>query len=342
MEPLRDEKFFDLKMKSREFRDKTLYTVYYTIRAPTEKKYCPIDIDGVRFRLNRETGDIDFYPRDIVQASKDASVRRSKILLNMLLNMNDFDYFATLTFDKYCVDRTDPEAVYKCYVKFVDLMKKKFPQFRYVTVPEQHKDECIHFHMLIGGLTAKQLGLVNSGKVCCSWATKNGYKIDCCSREYFEKTKDEHQLTETDGEPIYNVTTFPYGITSVSRIVSRERCNTYVKKYIDKNFGSTDTFKKRFFYSSNLNVPEVVDRLIGSGFKVPKDIDKLGNITKSALFMYSESQHYNENFNTMQFWVDNGYKTALERELVPVELLDDVQFDFLEDYDEDKKQDRLL
>lgn len=72
-------------------------------------------------------------------------------------------------------------------------------------------------------------------------------------------------------------------------------------------------------------MPEVVDRLIGSGFKVPKDIDKLGNITKSALFMYSESQHYNENFNTMQFWVDNGYKTALERELVPVELLDDIQ-----------------
>lgn len=320
---VKENQVYDLKLKSRQFREKTLYSVYYTARSPTPKRFGPIDIDGVRYRQNFETGEIDYYPRDKVESSNSASVRRSKILLNMLLDMNDFDWFATLTFDSYCVNRTNPEAVYNCYKKFIDLTKKKYPSFKYVTVPERHQDGCYHFHMVIGGLTAKQLGLTYGGYVSCSWAVKNGKKIDCCSEEYFNKTKDQHTLTDTDGEPIYNVTTFPYGHTTVMRIISRERCNTYVKKYIDKNFGSTETFKKRFFYSSNLDVPPIVERLIGSGFECPKDIDKLSLVIDSALYQYSEKQHYNENFNNMQFWVDNKYSQALEKGLIPVELLDD-------------------
>ena len=62
-----------------------------------------------------------------------------------------------------------------------------------MTFPERHEDGNFHFHMLINGLTPKQLGLVNSGKVCCSWAKKKTdygvEKIGYCSREHFEKTK---------------------------------------------------------------------------------------------------------------------------------------------------------
>ena len=88
----------------------------------------------------------------------------------MLLEMNDFDWFATLTFDKEKIDRTNDELVYHAYKKYIDNTKQRFPSFRYLTVLERHEDGCIHFHLLIGGLTTKQLGLVNSGKVCCSWA----------------------------------------------------------------------------------------------------------------------------------------------------------------------------
>ena len=300
--------------KQRIYRDKTLSSVYFKSDKQVEKKSQPIDIDGIRYKLNLETGEIDTYKKSEVQNSMACSLRRTKILLNMLLEMNDFDWFATLTFDKDKIDRTNDELVYRAYVKYINNIKHQFPSFQYVTVLERHKDMCIHFHLLIGGLTTKQLGLVNSGKVCCSWAT---YKDGVASKQYFERTKEKHILTDTDGLPIYNVSTFPYGLTTVTRIVSRERCNTYVKKYINKDIGkSTEIFKKRFFYSRNLNVPSIVDRLVGADFETPKnimDIMSEDNHIKNAEYI-----HYNKEHNILQYWEDNETKNCINNGLVPL------------------------
>ena len=107
-----------------------------------------------------------------------------KILMNMLLEMNDFDWFATLTFDKDKIDRTDDEIVFNAYKKYINNIKKQFPSLGYMCFPERHEDDCIHFHMLLNGIRPKELGLVNSGKVCCSWAT---FKNKVSSYEYFER-----------------------------------------------------------------------------------------------------------------------------------------------------------
>ena len=309
---------YDLVMKTREFREKTLCSVYYKPNKHKEKQFMPVDIDGYRYRLNKSTGEIENYTRQQTKDSIGASVRRSRIILNMILDMNDFDWFVTLTFDKSMVDRQNADAVYNCYSKYIDNLKHKYINLRYVFIPENHEDGCYHFHGLIGGCSMKQLGMVNSGKVCCHWADKKYNGI--CSKEYFEKTKHNHTLTETDGEPIYNLMTFQYGFTTASRICSRQRCNTYVKKYIDKNFGSTDIFKKRFFYSSNLKVPKIAEVLIGSDFNVPKDICNVPAVIDSLLYTYSEQQRYNENFNVMQFWVENNLKHNLEKDLIPLDI----------------------
>lgn len=322
----KESKVYDLKMKSREYRDKTLYSVYYKPREKPERKFKPIDIDGYRYRMNLETGEITLYSRDLTQLSKMSSVKRSRIYLDMLLEMNDFNCFVTLTFDKLRVERSNSIKVYDAYSKFIFGIKKKYPWCRYITVAERHKDGCYHFHLLMGGLTVQEMGLVKTDKVCCHWARKNGI----CSKEYFELTKDRYTLEETDGIQLYNMTIFPYGFSTVSLIQSRERCNAYVKKYIDKNFGSTEDFKKRFFYSSNLKFPKIEDRTINSS-KVIKDISKLGVINNSALYEYSEMQRYNKDFNTLQFWVDNEYKSALEKDLIPMELLEDVQIEIKEE-----------
>lgn len=272
MEELEKQKTaYYLFQKDRVYRDKTLTSLYFkSNKEQVEKKSQPYDIDGIRYKLDLETGEILTYKKSEVQNSMACSLRRTKILMNMLLEMNDFDWFATLTFDKEKIDRTNDELVYGAYVKYINNIKHQYPSFRYLTVLERHEDGCIHFHLLIGGLTTKQLGLVNSGKVCCSWAY---YKNKIASREFFERTKSEHELTDTDGLAVYNVTSFPYGLTTVTRIASRERCNSYVKKYINKDIGkSTEIFKKRFFYSKNLNRPAVVDRLIGADFDTPKNI----------------------------------------------------------------------
>lgn len=308
---------YHLFKKDRIYRDKTLSSLYFkSTKEQAEKKSQPIDIDGIRYKLDLETGEIANYKKSEVLNSMACSLRRSKICMNMLLEMNDFDWFATLTFDKERIDRTNDEAVYNAYKKYIDNTKQQFPNTRYLTVPERHEDGCIHFHMLLGGITTKQLGLVNSGKVCCSWAyTKN--KVS--SKEYFERTKHEHELTDTDGLPIYNVTTFPYGFTTVTRIVSRERCNSYVKKYINKDIGkSTEIFKKRFFYSRNLNVPTIVSRLIGADFETPMNIKEI--MFNSPHLQNATSVQFSEQYNVLQFWEDNETKQIIDSGFIPLQL----------------------
>lgn len=304
-----------LFQKDRIYRDKTLTSLYFkSNKEQVEKKSQPYDIDGIRYKLDLETGEILTYKKSEVQNSMACSLRRTKILMNMLLEMNDFDWFATLTFDKEKIDRTNDELVYHAYKKYIDNTKQRFPSFRYLTVLERHEDGCIHFHLLIGGLTTKQLGLVNSGKVCCSWAY---YKNKIASREFFERTKNEHELTDTDGLSVYNVTSFPYGLTTVTRIASRERCNSYVKKYINKDIGkSTEIFKKRFFYSKNLNRPAVVDRLIGADFDTPKNIKDI--MSHNPHLQNAEYKNYNEDHNILQYWEDNTVKQCIDNGLVPL------------------------
>ena len=305
---------FNLFKKDRIYKDKTLSTLYFRSNKNQDKKSRPIDINGIRYKLDLESGEISNYTKKEVLNSMSKSIKRTKILLNMLLEMNDFDWFATLTFDKEKIDRTNDAEVFNAYVKYINNIKHKFLSLRYICVPERHEDNCIHFHLLIGGVSANQLGLVNSGKVFCHWAY---FKNKICSKDYFEKTKNEHELTETDGLSVYNITTFPYGLTTASRIASRERCNSYVKKYIDKALGtSTEIFKKRFYYSDNLEVPTIVDRLIGSDFSSPKNLN----------FMFSDDPHlqnakyvnFNKDYNVLQFWEDNNLKECIDNGLIPL------------------------
>ncbi len=313
---------YHLLKKDIIFRNNTLSSLYFLSNKQVQKKSCPYDIDGIRYKLNLETGEISNYTKREVLNSMACSVRRTKILLNMLLEMNDFDWFCTLTFDKEKIDRYNDAEVFNAYVKYINNIKKQFPTLRYITVPERHEDLCIHFHVLIGGVSPIVLGFVNSGKVCCSWAMKNGKYIDICSKEFFDKTKSEHELTCTDGLPIYNISSFPYGMTTASKIASRERCNTYVKKYIEKALGSTEIFRKRFYYSKNLNVPEIVKQLVGADFIEPKKLSSLNLKNIDPIFKVADSFNYNEEHNVMQYWVDNKQKALVESGIIPVGCAD--------------------
>ena len=305
-----------LFQKDRIYRDKTLTSLYFKSgKQQVEKKRRPIDIDGIRYKLDMETGEVDTYTKREVLNSINKSLTRTKIAMNMLLEMNDFDWFCTLTFDKDKIDRTNDEAVFYAYKKYIDNTKKQFPNLGYMCFPERHEDNCIHFHLLINGITAKQLGLVNSGKVCCSWAT---LKNKVASKEFFERTKHLHELTDTDGLPIYNVTTFPYGYTTVTRIASRERCNSYVKKYVEKALGSTEIFKKRFYYSSNLKVPDIVERLVGADFEKPKSIIEMQSIKNNLHLQNAEYINYNKDYNVLQFWENNFTKEMIDDGCVPL------------------------
>ena len=119
---------YNLFQKDRIYRDKTLTSLYFkSNKERVEKKSCPIDIDGIRYKLDLETGEIDTYTKREVLNSMGASLRRTKIAMNMLLEMNDFDWFATLTFDKEKINRTNDAEVFNAYKKYIDNTKKQFP-----------------------------------------------------------------------------------------------------------------------------------------------------------------------------------------------------------------------
>jgi hypothetical protein len=309
----KDKMTYNLCSTERIYRNDTLMSFYFQPNKKIIKKFKPVDIDGERMKLNLETGEVTNYKKKDILNSYGASLRRTTICMNMLLAMNDFDWFWTLTFDRAKIDRTNDEEVFNCYKKYINNLSHKYPNFGYMCFPERHEDGCIHFHLLVNGITPKQMGLVNSGKVCCHWAKKKYNGI--LSKEFFEKTKHLHELIDTDGEPIYNVTSFAYGYTTVSKIVSRERCNTYVKKYVEKALGSTEVFKKRFYYSKNLNVPDIVKRIIGEDFTTPHNIEeylKDNEYIKNAIY-----EPYINDYNILQIKIDNNTKQNISDGLLP-------------------------
>lgn len=319
---------YNLYSKERIYKNETLMSFYFQPNRKIIKKWIPYTLSsGEIVQRNIDTGEIRNYKKRTILASKTASLNRTVILMNTILNMNDFDWFFTITFDKQKIDRTNESAVFDCYVKYVNNLKKQFPSFAYMTFPERHEDGCFHLHMLVTGFTPKQMGLVNSGKVCCHWAKKrNKYGIleglGYCCKNYFEKTKHLHELKETDGEPIYNATSFAYGFTTVSRICSRERCNSYVKKYVEKALGSTEKFKKRFYYSSNLKVPDIVKKLIGADFEKPLNLkyDAIEEIDKNIYIDNAKGQPYVSDYNVLQIKIDNAIKKDLDKGLIPLDI----------------------
>ncbi|MBQ7308258.1 MAG: hypothetical protein IJW82_07025 [Clostridia bacterium] len=260
---------YKLYKKVKEFRNHTDISYYCRNTLKIEKHWKPFTYaDGERVKQNIETGEQVYYTYQERLQSVIQSVSRTKDRLYALCDANDFDYFITLTFDKYRIDRENPEIVVECYKKYIAKLSRKVPTLRYVTVPELHHDKtgnCLHFHILMGGISAKDLMLTNSGKVCCSWATK---KNGICSKEYFEKTKYKYQIQlpngeiaypkGTDGFTLYNVNSFHYGLTTATKIANRDKTNSYVRKYLDKGMRSLSKFFyiKKFYYSRNLNMPK--------------------------------------------------------------------------------------
>lgn len=318
---MQDKNTYNLFVKERRYRDTTLLSYYLRPNKPIIKKCSPIDIDGERLQLDHTTGEVKNYKKKTILQNRNSSVARTRILLDMLLEMNDFDWFWTLTFDKEKIDRTDANKVFHCYEKYIDNLSHKYPNFAYVCIPELHEKGCYHFHILAKGITVKEMGLVNSGKVCCSWATlKNGI----ASKEYFDRTKHlyEDVLKETDGQPVYNITSFAYGYTTCTRIMSRAKCNSYVKKYIQKSLDSRfleEGYRKRFFYSKNLNVPEVVTRLVGSGFTNPKrKIESFECVANDPLYQSSYNRSVYNEHNILQCRVDNDTKDYIDKGIIPL------------------------
>ena len=319
---------FNLKRTEMIYRDRTVLSYYFFPDEPFERKHKPIDINGYRYKLSLETGEFRPYDKRECEQSLNQSVNRSLRKINQLLEMNDFEFFFTFTFDE-SHNRSNDDYVYYLIGKYFKNVRKQHSDISYFGVPERHEDNCLHFHVLMNGDDLlSELKMVDSGKVCCHWAT---FKNGICSKEYFERTKEGRELNLTDGLPVYNVTSYKYGFSTATLIASREACNFYVKKYVEKALGSTDLFKRRFFYSKNLNLPQINSTILSRGNLSTKPFKYCSEIINDPLYSNSKLLFNCSNYNVMHCEISNSVRYNIARGLIPlsddhiVELLDSLE-----------------
>ena len=81
------------------------------------------------------------------QRAAEVSRNRAKAAVRDIARCNRFDFFFTWTLDAAKISRYDPEEVLKKVMTFLKNASYR-KGFRYVLVPELHKDGAIHFHGL--------------------------------------------------------------------------------------------------------------------------------------------------------------------------------------------------
>lgn len=169
-------------------------------------------------------------------ANAERSARRVYDAICDLFDCNKFEWFVTLTFtsdEEIVSDRKDDKITRDLFSKWRKFVKRKYPNMKYISIAEYHKKGGIHFHMLVGGVSASDLGFVFSHMEYSKFAEKE--------------------------IPIYHVTAWQYGFTTASAIVSKEACKSYVLKYVVKGGVDPRFFRKqRFTCNQNLARPETI------------------------------------------------------------------------------------
>lgn len=148
------------------------------------------------------------------------------------------------------VDRLNDEACRKKFTEWSKFVHERFPNMKYVAVPEYHKIGGLHYHIVMGNIDANDLGLVDSGRVLHhgrSW-----------SKQDFIDSGFELNVSNGEGMPIFNVNCWDHGFSTATEI----RCSDAVAKYVGKYLSKADIDprfynKKRYHCSMTVTKPLV-------------------------------------------------------------------------------------
>lgn len=148
---------------------------------------------------------------------------------------DDLTHFVTLTLDARQVERYDPAAVIKKMRTLLDNRVRR-RGWKYILVPELHKDGAIHFHGFVGG----GVELVDSGTLTGGPAGK---------RPRRPRSAAERSRWLTGGaRMVYNIPGWTLGFSSAIALDdNRSAAIAYVGKYVTK---SLDKIGGRWYYHS--------------------------------------------------------------------------------------------
>lgn len=154
-----------------------------------------------------------------------SSVSRSRKAIYDIGRCNVWDWFLTLTLNPEVVDRYDYHACNRKLSVWLNNMKKKCPDMKYLIIPEQHEKGGWHFHGLFANIDG--LGFENTGKL-----SKRGQEIFHCS-------------------------SYKYGWQEAVKVYNHFGAVAYLSKYITKNLCQMLKGKKRYWFSKNCDLPVI-------------------------------------------------------------------------------------
>ena len=236
-----------------------------------------------------DVGEMSVYELERMDAKKAYNVgrsrRRAKERVRDIAMSTDFRWFVTLALDPAKVDRYDMAAITKKLNVWLSNAVRR-QGLAYVLVPEHHKDGAIHFH----GFFNDALPVEYSHTL-----TNGGRPRRPASPE------QEAEWLSSGWHKVYNLPRWTLGFSTAIELYGERRHSVgYVLKYIDKEYGGTDSASAgkiggRYYYSGGkLGAPEILyaecydfDRVEGFEFAVPGlgcrakivEYDPAGNVT---------------------------------------------------------------
>ena len=180
----------------------------------------------------------DFRHNDV---KIDHNLVRARSTVRSLILCNYFDYFCTFTFNGRKFDRYD---LMECKRRLLDLFRnyreRYSPEFRYLVIPEFHKDGAVHFHGMVKGIRDEDFIV-----------PKMIWKRDA-------KTDELYQVPNTPGYVDWSYYSKKFGWFSCSRVRDHVKCANYVTKYITKDLQNLPPGFHVFMSSKDLARPELV------------------------------------------------------------------------------------
>lgn len=164
------------------------------------------------------------------------NITRARSVVRELGLCNDWEYFATFTLDKAKYDRDNLPRWQRDFAQWIRDQRKRGGDYRYLLIPEQHKDGAWHMHGLLGGIPEDELSSFVAGI-------------------HPEKLVRGKYLN-------WNRCFAKFGYCSLGRLRDAQRAVTYVTKYVTKALGAGALAAgcHAFYASQGLERAEVVAR----------------------------------------------------------------------------------
>ena len=169
------------------------------------------------------------------------SLSRTKRVIKEYALCNEFEYFATLTFDRKKINSSELENIKKNIGHWLNNYKNRVNKnLKYVLIPELHKDKRhFHFHALISGIEdIKEFRKSTLGVMRYNWVA------------WEEK----------------------YGFNSLEKIKNTAKVSNYITKYITKELITTP-HKQRYLVSKGLKKPETFFELDNYTNEIPFEFE---------------------------------------------------------------------